>query len=210
MNEFGKRVREMLEVRGMTQSELARLVGTKQQTINYIVHSDAPARSSKYATRIAEALGVNPVWLQTGKGDRNSPVVPVGIPGVFVGSTEICVLAFTDLLSRARGADHQNRGMLMTDAALQGPAFALEIEGDSMAPQFRTGDRVVIDEGQTPEPGDYVAALMHESVVLFRRYRLRGPGFELVPENPDWDIVSSADGVRVIGVMVEHRRYRRR
>jgi SOS-response transcriptional repressor LexA len=39
---------------------------------------------------------------------------------------------------------------------LTGPSF--EIEGDSMLPEFRPGDRVLIDPEVSPRPGDFVAA----------------------------------------------------
>lgn len=61
-----------------------------------------------------------------------------------------------------------------------------------------------------PEPGDYVAALLQGAAVVFRRYRQRHPGYELVPENQDWETIQSDESVRVIGVMTEHRTYRKR
>ena len=96
----------------------------------------------------------------------------------------------------------------MTDSASAGVSFALELAGNSMAPAFKEGDRVVIDTSLKPEPGDYVAAMAGD-VILFRRYRQRQSGFELVPENQDWETLSSNDDIRIVGVMTEHRRYRR-
>ena len=49
-----------------------------------------------------------------------------------------------------------------------------------------------------------------KNLVLLRKYRSRGDGFELVPENPDWGTSSDSDGTKIIGVMVEHRRYWKR
>jgi SOS-response transcriptional repressor LexA len=96
-------------------------------------------------------------------------------------------------------------------------AFALEIEGDSMLPEFRPGDRVIIDPEMTPNPGDFVVAKNGREEATFKKYRPRGMGtdgnmvFELVPLNDDYATMrSDVDHVRVIGVMVEHRKKYRR
>lgn len=205
---LGQRIKRTLHERGMTQAELSRLVGVKQQTISYLVGGST--QTSRYATKIAAVLGVNPGWLQTGEGDPHEMTVPIRDGNVTVHAAQIPILAPDQVASRAVGKQHHSKGMLMSDAELRGEAFALEIEGDSMMPTFRAGDRVVIDEGVKPEPGDYVAALLDGSVLLFRRYRVRQGGFELVPENPDWETVSSSDGIQILGVMAEHRRYRKK
>lgn len=99
---------------------------------------------------------------------------------------------------------------MMTDHDVSSSAFAIEIEGDSMKPMFKSGDRVVIDPSIQPEPGDFVAACLGDAIT-FRKYRERGAGgFELVPLNDDWPTVASTTEttVKIVGVMTEHRSYR--
>ncbi len=88
-----------------------------------------------------------------------------------------------------------------------------------MEPDFREGDKVIIDPEIQPRPGDYVVAkLANENEATFKKYRPRGsdkdgrPTIELVPLNPDWPtlVVDSDHPGRIIGTMVEHRRYRQR
>jgi SOS-response transcriptional repressor LexA len=208
MSPLGKRIKDVLREKGITQAELARLVGTKQQTISYIVSDQNPAQTSRYATKIAEVLGVNPSWLQTGDGDRHDPSVPIRVGNVVVRSVQVPILLSADVPLFLEGKPTSNQGLLMTDSASAGVSFALELAGNSMAPTFKEGDRVVIDTSLKPEPGDYVAAMAGD-VILFRRYRQRQSGFELVPENQDWETLSSNDDIRIVGVMTEHRRYRR-
>ena len=96
-------------------------------------------------------------------------------------------------------------------------AFSLEIEGESMTPDFRPGDRVIIDPDLAPNPGDFVVAKNGGEQATFKKYRPRGMDasgnmvFELVPLNDDYATLrSDIDHLIVIGVMVEHRkRYRR-
>ncbi len=106
---------------------------------------------------------------------------------------------------------------LLTDLELSDNAFALEIEGNSMTPDFNEGDRVIVDPAIQPRPGDFVVAKNGREEATFKKYRARGIGadgreaFELIPLNPDYPTISSEhDHVRIIGVMVEHRRYRKR
>jgi transcriptional regulator with XRE-family HTH domain len=74
---LGRRIRLVLNEKGMSQAELARMVGAKQQTIAYLVREDQPATSSRYTAQIAQALGVNLEWLADGSGERYGPTVSI-------------------------------------------------------------------------------------------------------------------------------------
>lgn len=106
---------------------------------------------------------------------------------------------------------------LLTDLDLSGYAFALEIKGESMLPDFRPGDRVIIDPEIAPSPGDFVVAKNGSNEATFKKYRPRGVNehgdqvFELVPLNPDYETMrSDYTPIIIIGTMVEHRRYRKK
>lgn len=96
-------------------------------------------------------------------------------------------------------------------------AFFLEIKGDSMLPEFRPGDRVLIDPEVCPSPGDFVAARNTQQEATFKKYRVRGISesgheiFELVPLNDDYPVLRSDERhLKIIGTMIEHRRKFRR
>ena len=106
---------------------------------------------------------------------------------------------------------------LMTDLELSGGAFGLEIKGDSMLPEFKPGDRVIIDPAVAPLPGDYVVAKSGEEEATIKKYRPRGINergdavFELVPLNEDYPSMrSDLMSIKIVGTMVEHRKYRKR
>jgi SOS-response transcriptional repressor LexA len=103
------------------------------------------------------------------------------------------------------------------DDDLSAFAFGLEIEGLSMMPDFRPGDRVIIDPELAPNPGDFVVAKNGGNQATFKKYRPRGVGadgneiFELVPLNEDFaSMRSDVTSLQVIGVMTEHRKRFRR
>jgi SOS-response transcriptional repressor LexA len=106
---------------------------------------------------------------------------------------------------------------ISTDLELSSSAFGVIIEGPSMQSMFNEGDKVVIDPAVTPQPGDFVLARNGGEKAIFRKYRPRGTSesgemvFELVPLNDDFPTLhSERDHLRIIGVMMEHRTYRRR
>jgi SOS-response transcriptional repressor LexA len=105
---------------------------------------------------------------------------------------------------------------LLTDLELGPHAFALTIHGDSMLPEFREGDTIIIDPSVKPAPGDFVVAKNDQEEATFKKYRPRGVNahgelvIELVPLNEDYpSLRSDCTPLQIIGTMMEHRRYRK-
>lgn len=103
------------------------------------------------------------------------------------------------------------------DAEMPDGCFALKVRGRSMEPDFVEGDIIVVDPGRAPSPGDFVVANRTDCTdsleTTFKKYRPRGYDeygreiFELVPLNEDFPTLRSDRGqIRILGVMVEHRR----
>ena len=106
---------------------------------------------------------------------------------------------------------------IYTDEQYSKWAFGLEIEGESMLPEFRPGDVVVIEPQWEPRPGEFVAAKNGNEEATFKKYRPRGVDqngneiFELAPLNDDYPTLrSDVTPLQIIGVMAEHRRKSRR
>lgn len=72
LSTVGKRISYAREVRGIaSQQALADLVGVSQSTIGNL-EADTRKRP-RNLLKLAEALGVNPEWLETGEGPMISP-----------------------------------------------------------------------------------------------------------------------------------------
>ena len=77
--------------------------------------------------------------------------------------------------------------------------YWIRLEGNSMEPDFESGELVLIDPDIQPNPADYVIALRKgEKAVTFKKWRPRGfdeaTGEEysqLIPSNPDFPIIDS-------------------
>jgi SOS-response transcriptional repressor LexA len=106
---------------------------------------------------------------------------------------------------------------IVTDLELPPSTFALRIRGESMEPEFRTGDIVVINPTIQPRPGYFVVATCDGGEATFKQYRSAGRNergqdvFELWPLNPLYaPMRSDREPLAIVGVMVEHRKYLRR
>ncbi len=214
--EFGKRLKESREAAGLKQPDVCRRIGIKQGTLSQL-ESGKSARST-YTIALAKLYNVDAGWLATGKGDPKSVKFDSNVLPAQIGETRIPLLnyvqagIFTDM-----GTNFDTEGMeyLLTDLALSDRSFALQIRGDSMAPKFQEGDRVIIDCDVAPHPGDFVVARNGGEEATFKRYRLLSLGeqevFELVPLNENYPSMrSDQQHIQIIGVMMEHRQYRRR
>ncbi|HBD7468588.1 TPA: helix-turn-helix domain-containing protein [Legionella pneumophila] len=87
-------------------------------------------------------------------------------------------------------------------------AFALHIKDDSMMPEFRFNDVIVVDLDTSPKPGDFVVAMVEgEQEVIVRKYKQLSASkevqqFELIALNDDWADIrvgSSAMQAQIIG-----------
>lgn len=65
---FGQRVKDAREAVGMSQVALATAIGVSQSVI---AEAETKSTSSAYTVRLALALKVLPLWLETGEGPRH-------------------------------------------------------------------------------------------------------------------------------------------
>lgn len=71
-------------------------------------------------------------------------------------------------------------------------AFALQIKDESMIPEFRINDVIIIDPDTSPKPGDFVVALIEvDQEIIVRKYKQLSASkevreFELIALNEDW------------------------
>lgn len=211
---FGWRLSQVLEEKSIRQVELAKMLEVKQQTVSYLCKVPLPVGTSRYITSIAKLLGINPVWLQEGTGDRLNPFVNIQMTGGGKANmVRVPLLGHEEVELHCSGHINQARTLLFTDTISDERAFALEIQDQSMSPALSIDDRIVFDTTTKVKPGDVVCALLNGDV-LIRRYKLKSQSqLELAPSNPDWSSVfcdvSGQGAAHILGVMTERRCYRR-
>lgn len=222
MTTLQERIAKVMAETGMTVGRIAEITGVTSSAVTQ--WKDGPTKSLKTApaTKLAAATGFSALWIATGSGpekitqafDANVQRVPTGMRSYPVISL-VQAGALTEIAHPYEPGDGFDVEFGEDDASRW--AFFLEIKGDSMLPEFRPGDRVLIDPEVAPSPGDFVAARNTRQEATFKKYRVRGINesgheiFELVPLNDDYPVLRSDERhLKVIGTMIEHRRKFRR
>jgi len=176
--------------------------------------------SSSHLPSIANFLGVDAYWLQTGLGAPTVEKRDTGFNNVVINESPLYKIPILDFVQAGifheSGYDGINpKGETYTTYRSCRPdsVFSLEVSGLSMSPEFIPGDKLVVDSAKEPYPGCYVIAQNGSHEATFKKYRAIGydehgrETFELVPLNTDFPIMNSKQHeIRIIGVVVEHLR----
>lgn len=215
---MGRRIRQARLAAGLSQQRIADRFGISRAAVAQWESEETNPGTAKLEG-VADILGVRIEWLTTGRGptrtDEQDPedaarraLVPV-IDYVRAGHwTDVA-----DPYEPGGGSEY-----LATDVSLGSNAFALIIDGESMAPEFMPGDKIIVDPDVTPRPGDFVVAKLDgEEKATFKKFRPRGRDgngqevIELRALNEDWPTLAidvDSPG-HIVATMIEHRRYRR-
>lgn len=210
--EYKERIKAARRHAGLTQAQLAKLVGIDQASISDLERGRS-ARSS-YNASIAKACGVSAIWIESGAGQMISePVEPSNVKSVVqpemlyrypviswvsAGSWEEAVQPYPDGFSdRYELSDYDSKG----------PAFWLEVKGDSMTAPSGTsvpeGMMILVDTEADVKPGKLVIAKLPASnEATFKKLVEDGGIRYLKPLNPDYKMVECDENCRIIGVAV--------
>ena len=214
--DFAKRLDVACKNAGLPEKgrgiQLAKVCDVTPKAVGKWLNAETmPSTSNIYL--LARFLNVTPEWLTYGdanvisaqSGSNKVPLISYVQAGVWTGVEEL----------RETCGDYD---YILTDLNVSEDAFALQIVGDSMEPDFIEGDVVIIDPQEQPLAGEFVVAVNEEYHATFKKYRpledidqYGRRHFELVALNPDYHKLSSRkQEIRIIGTMVEHRIYRRK
>lgn len=201
------------QLKGWNQTQLGDVVGrTKGNIGHWETGKHMPSLEQIAAISVATGFPMPALGVQSAAVSNVAPA-PMGGRRVPV-ITSIQAGMWAEIVDNFQPGDAGD--WLLTDIDLSESAFALDIRGNSMEPEFKDGDRVIIDPEIAPQPGDFVAAKNGEQEATFKKYRPRGMDaagnmvFELIPLNDDYPTLrSDVDHIRIVGTMVEHRKYRR-
>ncbi|MEG9430719.1 LexA family protein [Terriglobus sp. ADX1] len=212
VDEIGNRIKAFREKLGIGQRELARRLNMHQATLSKIERGEMDV-ISPYLPMLAKGLKVTEAQL----AGFDANVEPVRINGRLVPVLDyIQAGAFAGVAPYFR--DEEMTDFIPTMGGHSENTFALRVRGESMMPEFREGDIVVIDPEIAPQPEDFVVGKDQGGEATFKRYHRRGVDpntgnirFDLVPLNPAYETLHSTEQhIEIVGTMVEHHRYRRR
>lgn len=177
MTDLPTRVKERREALGLSQSELARRIGKRPQTIQAL-ESGVVGRPG-YIVDLARILDVSPEWLQYGNGaPPEPPPAPKLTPNVVLAPNVRVPVANEmprDLPVRGIAACSSGDGAFqvgvdVVDWVRRPPlfngvpeAYALYMSGDSMEPRLFHGDLVMVHPFRPVRPGDLAIFVLKDA-----------------------------------------------
>ena len=213
-----ERIRELRKKHGLTQQKLGELIGVKKSSISQW-ENDEHSPSGDNLAQLSKVFGVSAHWLSTGKG---SPELSNVEPAVIPQGGRVPILSYVqagnwrEMCEQATAFDGSLE-YVAAGVSVGSCAFGLWVRGNSMEPDFKEGDLLIVDPDEAPKAGDFVIAKNGSEEATFKKYRSRGeyddgrPRFELVPLNDDHETLSTDQThIAIIGVVVEHRRILKR
>ncbi|GGB21347.1 transcriptional regulator [Sphingomonas metalli] len=207
------RLRQLMNDRGLTQSELARRVGISQTSIAKLVTGSG--YGSKFLHRIAQELGTSPGYLEGLTDDPKADAIP--LPSVEDAAEQLDLVSVQQIdLAYGLGAtfvdNHVNVDVirfprLWMEAITSSPPALLTWargRGDSMEPTIHDGDVVLIDRSQrVVVEQDAVWAYTVGDLGAIKRLRIKGDRVVIHSDNqsvrPDEE---SIDQVNIVGRVI--------
>jgi len=222
---IGARIRQARTALGLTQQGLADKLNVTVQSVSQWETGRTRPNYDRI-NLLEEVLGLQYGWLISGEGEMT-----LDPPKKHDGYEE-----FRNRLARELEWDEKlahygqmrlesvpyelGDGAILATHNAERDLFALTIKDSANSPLFEIGDIVIGDTGTGVRPGDMVFVKLRKrddvifrQIKAFRREENDKLFAELRPLNSDYEtetINLTDDDDRVIGVMVEHRRFRRR
>ena len=204
---FGCKLREIRKTQGYTLESLANAYnqafngGLNKGTLSKYENGKQEPMIS-VVDNLASLLNVGTDFL-LGKEPPKQKRKGVKIPVLGRVAAGIPIEAIEDIL------DYEE---ITEDLARTGEFFGLQIKGDSMIPDFRTGDVVVVRQQPDAETGDIVIATINGSDATCKRLQKYNEGIALISSNPAYEPMRFTQKdietipITIIGKVIELRR----
>lgn len=200
MPTVGQTIRAARLEKRLTQEELAKRVGVTRVAVSEWERDLTLPRVDK-ARKIAALLQLDESELTPLGGGvslkkRDEP----GVRGVPLRWSDVPML---------EGIDRQPWATNGASEAERESRYLLEIEDDSMLPEFAPGDTIAINPHVEPWDGCTVVAHSADKTSgVLRNYRVRmHGGIDLWPNSPHYQTETIVNRARIVGVVVSHERH---
>lgn len=208
---MGDRIRKARLEKGLSQAELAELLGYKSRSsINKIeVEGRDIPRSS--IVKFAQVLGVTPSYLMGWEEETSEPDALEVLMEKYDNIKPVKLKRFPLLGEIACGepifADEDRESCVMADMDINAD-FCLTAKGDSMInARINDGDIVFIKEMSMVDNGDIAAVIIDDEATLKKVYYYPDKGkLVLYPENPNYEpfiyVGEELNSIRILGKAV--------
>ncbi|MDY0219715.1 MAG: S24 family peptidase [Desulfobacterium sp.] len=208
INKVDSLIGRILDVTGISsQTELADALGINRSGITHArKKNEIPDR---WIVKLYRRFGLNPDWIENGVGQ-------VFLKGELIRGSEFKTIpkvkarlsagtgSFETLSDVTDYLYFQSKWLARKGSA--NAMVAMEVFGNSMEPELRAGDTVLIDQSQTEILAGAIYALGVEDTILVKRIEKHPNKLVLTSENRDYQPIfltlDEVDKVRIIGKVV--------
>ena len=206
MATLSERLTSLMYEKGISQAELARLIGIKQPSVFKILSGET--RNPKKILEIATALNVDPHWLKTGEGDPDPSyrIVEVSEPQN-PNTVRIDILDVEASAGNGAYLSPTEQGLLSQEFDLTffrqqfGRADAkhwklITVKGDSMAPTLESGDLLYVDISENYFAADGLYVFTFDGQTFIKRLQKVGKEMLVISDNPtykEWTFTQDDD-----------------
>ena len=203
--EIGKRIHEARKNKGLTLKALGELAGDLKQTRLTNWEQGTRTPGPEEIKQLARALDVSPAFLmclsdeqQTKKTKVHSYLIPL------LNNQQACNARLHIEAIRDKSSS-ENAVMISVSMALlpqlSTESFALKMADESMLPEMKMNDVLVIDPLISPTPGDFVVVKIdgQQEVIIcqYKKLSFTSSEFELVTLNDNWPNIKLADELKI-------------
>jgi len=214
---YADRLVYAMTLKGIDQSELARKVGIKPQSIQYLCKKGT---KSTYTTKISEILGIEAKWLETGEREKSPSIIKIDTIFLENNVSEINNhQGEVPLISRVSAGlwceSVDNYSVDDVEMWLPCPApfgkhtYALRVSCDSMtslipgAKSYPHGSIIYVDpDVQVTNGRRVIAKLIDDDEVTFKTYKEDAGKKWLMPINAQYDKILIDDSMAICGVII--------
>jgi len=206
MATLSERLTSLMYEKGISQAELARLIGIKQPSVFKILSGET--RNPKKILEIATALNVDPHWLKTGEGDPDPSyrIVEVSEPQN-PNTVRIDILDVEASAGNGAYLSPTEQGLLSQEFDLTffrqqfGRADAkhlklITVKGDSMAPTVESGNLLYVDISENYFAADGLYVFTFDGQTFIKRLQKVGKEMLVISDNPtykEWTFTQDDD-----------------
>ena len=201
-------LRRVFEAAGINnQNELARTLGLNRSAITQARKKGKVPET--WLLKLFRQYALNPDWLEKGKGE------PFFASDNMAGSGRFLVPKVAARLSAGGGSfeteQQEIAGFWFDNAWLKAKGnpsamVLMDIFGNSMAPELKDGDTVMVDQGQKEVLAGAIFAVGVEDTILVKRLEKRPKQLVLMSDNKNYEPIyltrSQEGSFRIIGRVV--------
>lgn len=179
METMGERIKRLRQLKGITQEDLAKIVGLQRGAIAKYEIGIVENMKQTTIKKMADYFGVKPSYLmclEDKLDELGNPVVSIPLLGT--------VKAGYNYLAEENWIGNVDIDKKLADS---GEFFALNVKGNSMSPVLIEGDIVIVKKQDDFENGDIVVALINGDEATIKKAKKSDSSILLQPFNNNYE-----------------------